>query len=195
MLNKYPLRIKNETGDVTIDGYILVVPDSAIGPNGEVNLAGATGDVTGPSSATASAVAIFNGTTGKVIANGTILLPPVTTGQTLGYLNMPQQSFSAAYPIVAADAGKQLYHPASDANARQVTIPANASIPFALGTCITITNDSANDVTVVITSDTLNYVDVGAVASIVIPTYNTVTIQKTTTTSWLASGSSGVSTT
>lgn len=194
MIQKYPLRIKNETGDVTIDGYILIVPDSAIGPNGEVNLAGATGDVTGPASATASAVAIFSGTTGKIIANGTILLPPVTTGQTLGYLNMPQQAFSAAYPIVAADSGKQLYHPASDASARQVTIPANASVPFALGTCITITNDSAEDVTVIITSDTLNYVDVGAITTLTIPQYNTATIQKTTTTSWLASGSAGCTT-
>lgn len=193
MKPKYPLRAKNESGNTIVDIALLVVPDSAITSGSEVvDLGVSTGDVTGPSSAVSGNVATFNGTGGKTIQDGGMSLP--ASSGTLGYLNLPQVSFSAAYPIVATDAGKQLYHPASDANNRQVTIPANASIAFPLGTCITITNGSANNVTVVITSDTLQYVNVGTITTLTIPQYNTATIQKTTTTTWLASGSAGCTT-
>lgn len=71
MKNKYPIRAKNETGDVTVDVQEFVVPDSAItAGSGYVNLATATGDVTGPSSATDNAAAVFDSTTGKVIKDG-----------------------------------------------------------------------------------------------------------------------------
>jgi hypothetical protein len=70
MKNKYPIRAKNETGDVTVDVQEFVVPDSAItAGSGYVNLATATGDVTGPASATDTAIAVYNGTTGRIIKN------------------------------------------------------------------------------------------------------------------------------
>lgn len=127
-----------------------------------------------------------------VTADVDVTLPDAAC--TLGYLNIPQQSFSAAYPIVLADSGKHLYHPVGDANARQVTIPANGSVPFELGTAITIVNDSPNDVTVVITTDVLTYADVGVITTLTIPQYNQATILKVTTTQWNASGTAGCTT-
>lgn len=112
----------------------------------------------------------------------------------VGFRNLPQQSFSAAYPIVLADAGKQLYHPVGDANNRQVTIPANGSVPFPLGTAITIVNDSPNIVTVIITTDVLAYANVGTITTLTIPQYNQATIQKVLTDRWVASGTAGCST-
>ena len=71
MKNKYPVRAVNETGDKTIDVQVLVVPDSAItAGSGAVNLATATGDVTGPSSATNNNIAVFDQTTGKLLKDG-----------------------------------------------------------------------------------------------------------------------------
>lgn len=112
----------------------------------------------------------------------------------IGYLNIPQQVFTDAYPIVLADSGKHLYHPASDANARQVTIPANGTIPFPIGSAITIVNDSANDVTVVITTDVLKYADVGTITTLTIPTDNQATILKVLSTQWNAAGTAGCTT-
>lgn len=71
MKNKYPIRAKNETGNVTVDVQEFVVPDSAItAGSGYVNLATATGDVTGPASATNEAATVFDGTTGKTVKDG-----------------------------------------------------------------------------------------------------------------------------
>jgi hypothetical protein len=112
----------------------------------------------------------------------------------VGYLNIPQTVFSAAYPIVAADTGKHLYHPATDASARQVTIPANASVAFPLGTAITIVNDSAGNVTVVVTSDVLKYANVGTITTLTIPTNNQATILKVLAAQWNASGTAGCTT-
>lgn len=73
MNNKYPIRAKNETGDVTVDVQEFVVPDSAItAGSGYVNLATATGDVTGPASATNEAIARFDGTTGRLLQDSLV---------------------------------------------------------------------------------------------------------------------------
>jgi hypothetical protein len=112
----------------------------------------------------------------------------------VGFRTIPQTSFSAAYPIVAADSGKHLYHPVGDTNNRQVTIPANGSVAFPIGTAITIVNDSPNDVTVVITTDVLAYANVGTITTLTIPQYNQATILKVLSQRWLASGTAGCTT-
>lgn len=140
-------------------------------------------------------VPISEGGTGASTASGARTnLGTVPGTNNFGYQNLPQNSKSADYILALTDSGKQIYHPASDANARQFTIPKNATVAFALGTVVTFTNDSANDITVIIDTDTLEYADTGAVTTITIPQYNTMTIQKTTTTTWLGSGTSGVTT-
>lgn len=111
-----------------------------------------------------------------------------------GYLGIPFNSQSADYTTVSGDAGKCIYHPSTDANARTFTIAANGDVAYAVGTAITFMNDSANDLDIEIDTDTLNYVDVGAVTTITVPQYNLVTAIKTTSTTWTASGSSGIAT-
>lgn len=118
---------------------------------------------------------------------------PASSG-TVGYLNIPQNAQTVDYTLVAADSGKHIYHASGAGAGDAYTIPANASVAFAIGTAITFVNDAADDLDVNIASDTLNYVDVGAVTTITIPQYNMVTAVKVTSTSWLASGSAGVTT-
>lgn len=72
------------------------------------------------------------------------------------FRNIPQNSKSAAYTTVLADAGKHIYHPSADTTARTFTIDSNANVAYPIGTAITFVNDtSAWTVTIAITSDTL----------------------------------------
>jgi hypothetical protein len=123
--------------------------------------------------------------TGTLTASTSVTFP--TTG-TLGYQNIPQNSQSAAYTTVAADAGKCIFHPASDANARTFTIDSNANVAYALGTVIQFINMSANNVTIAITSDTLTWAQGGSSGSRTLAQYGVANCTKIGTTQWLLTG-------
>lgn len=77
---------------------------------------------------------------------------------TVGYIGAPQNLGlnSGNVTLALTDSGKHLYH--SDANARTLTIPANASVAFPVGTVIVGVNENgAGVLTVAITSDTLRW--------------------------------------
>jgi hypothetical protein len=90
---------------------------------------------------------------------------------------------------VATDAGKSIFHPGSDTAARTYTIPSNASVAYALGTCITFVNDvGAGIITIAITSDTLRLAGAGTTGSRSLAPNGIATAYKMTATSWLISG-------
>lgn len=143
--------------------------------------------------------------TNKLQVNGTIkslsggfVFPDATTQTTkaaggnatdnIGYLNIPQNSQSAAYTLVLSDAGKHIYHPSTDANARTFTIPANSSVAYPVGTAITFANMSAQAVTIAITSDTMYLAGSGTTGSRTLAQYGTATALKLTSTTWIISG-------
>jgi hypothetical protein len=68
---------------------------------------------------------------------------------------LPQNSQSADYTAVAADSGKHLLHPSTDANARTFTIPSNASVPYPIGTVLPFVNRTSQVLSVAITTDTM----------------------------------------
>lgn len=107
----------------------------------------------------------------------------------IGYLNIPQNSQSAAYTLVLSDAGKHILHPSTDANARTYTIPANSSVAYPIGTAITFVNMTAQVVTIAITSDTLTLSPAGTTGSRSLAQFGSATALKITSTSWLISGS------
>jgi hypothetical protein len=90
--------------------------------------------------------------------------------------------------LVAQDAGKFIYHPASDANARTYTIPANASVAFSVGTVVSFVNLSANALTIAITADTMYLAGPGTTGSRTLAQYGCCTALKTDTTAWIISG-------
>ena len=107
----------------------------------------------------------------------------------IGYLNIPQNSQSAAYTLVLADAGKHIYHPSADTTARTWTIPANSSVAFPVGTAIAFVNDfSAGAITLSITSDTLVYTPDGTTGSRTIANGGVATCIKVASTRWIISG-------
>ena len=107
----------------------------------------------------------------------------------VGYLIIPQNSQSAAYTLVLADAGKHIFHPSTDANARTFTIPANSSVAYTIGTAITFINMTSQVVTIAITTDTMYLSSAGTTGSRSLAQYGSATAIKMTATTWLISGS------
>lgn len=103
------------------------------------------------------------------------------------YSQIPQNSQSAAYTTVLADAQKHILHPTADNNARTFTIAANASVAYPIGTCITFVNQ-INTVTIAITSDTLVLAGTGGTGSRTLAASGVATALKIASTTWIISG-------
>ena len=143
----------------------------------------------------------YGSTSGGIIANSTTVAVGNTSanviitantvsvyGSNVGYMEVPQNSQSAAYTTVLSDTGKHIIHPSSDNNARTFTIANNSSVAYPIGSVLTFVN-MANTLTIAINSDTLYLSGNGATGSRTVNTYGIVSALKVGTTSWLISGS------
>ena len=148
-------------------------------------------------------VVISTGTVAVVLSTSPTLIAPLlgtpTSGvmsnctvdgtNAVGFRNIPFNSQSAAYTTVLADAGKTIYHPATDATTRTFTIDSNATVPYPIGTAITFINMTSQVVTIAITTDTLyQSSSSGTTGSRSLAQYGSATAIKMTTTTWLISG-------
>jgi hypothetical protein len=122
-------------------------------------------------------------------SSGTLSSCTVDGTNEVGFKNIPQNSQSAAYTLVLADAGKHIFHPSGDANARTYTIPANSSVAYPIGTAITFINMTSQVVTIAITTDTMYLSSAGTTGSRSLAQYGSATAIKMTSTTWLISGS------
>jgi hypothetical protein len=122
-------------------------------------------------------------------SSGTLSSCTVDGTDKVGFLNIPQNSQSADYTLVLADAGKHIFHPSGDANARTYTIPANSSVAYTIGTAITFINMTSQAVTIAITTDTMYLSAAGTTGSRTLAQYGSATAIKMTSTTWLISGS------
>jgi hypothetical protein len=103
--------------------------------------------------------------------------------------HLAQNSQSAAYTLVLADANTQIFHPSADTTARTWTIPANASVAFPVGTFITFVNQNAAGVlTIAITTDTMRLAGAGTTGSRTLAANGVATAIKVTSTEWIISG-------
>ena len=179
------------SGSLTLGGTLSAIP-LATGVSGTLPVAnGGTG------------VTTSTGTTNVVLSNSPTLVTPalgtpasgilssctVDGTDAVGFRNIPISSNSAAYTAVLADSGKVIFHPSTDANARTFTIPANASVAYALGTAITFINMTSQVVTIAITTDTMYLSSAGTTGSRSLAQYGSATAIKMTSTTWLISGS------
>jgi hypothetical protein len=103
-------------------------------------LAGA-GDVVGPASSTDSVLAVYDGTTGKLLKNSTM---PISS---VGYIGSPQVSGGAtAYTLALTDAGDHVYF--TGGSTATLTVPTNASVAFPTGTTILVLNNNSGNLTI-----------------------------------------------
>jgi hypothetical protein len=121
----------------------------------------------------------------NVLSTGVLTVDGINA---VGFLGIPQNSQSAAYTLVLTDAGKQIYHPTTDANARTFTIPANSSVAYPIGTTLTFINMTVQVVTIAINTDTMYLAGAGTVGSRSLAQYGLATAIKLTSTSWIISG-------
>lgn len=105
-----------------------------------------------------------------------------------GFRGIPLNSQSAAYTTVLSDAGKAIYHPSTDANARTFTIDSNANVAYPVGTAITFINETSQVVTIAITADTLVLAGTGTTGSRSLAQYGEATAIKVGTTRWWING-------
>ena len=122
-------------------------------------------------------------------SSGTLSSCTVDGTNEVGFRNIPQNSQSADYTLVLADAGKHIFHPSTDANARTFTIPANSSVAYPIGTAITFINMTSQVLTIAITTDTMYLSPAGTTGSRSLAQYGSATAIKITSTNWLISGS------
>jgi hypothetical protein len=120
--------------------------------------------------------------------SGTLSSCTVDGTNGVGYINIPQNSQSAAYTLVAADAGKHIFHPSTDANARTFTIPANSSVAYPIGTAISFVNMTSQVVSIAITTDTMYLAGTGTTGTRSLAQYGTATALKMTSITWIISG-------
>ncbi len=123
---------------------------------------------------------------GKASATNITDATTSTAARGPGYMGVPQSTAATtgAYTIVAADAGEHIYTTAT----RTITIPANASVAFPVGTAITFIAAAGATVTIAITSDTLILAGPGTTGSRTLAPFGMATAIKITSTSWIISG-------
>jgi hypothetical protein len=103
--------------------------------------------------------------------------------------SIPQNSQSADYTTVLADANSHIYHPSADTTDRTFTIDSNANVAYPIGTAITFVNDSsAGVITIAITTDTLVLQSAGTTGSRTLAANGNATALKVTSTRWVISG-------
>jgi hypothetical protein len=202
------------SGTITLAGTL----DAANGGTGVANNAASTLTISGayattltvtaatgvtlPTTGTLATLAGTETLTNKTLTSPTLTTPALGTPASgdlssctadgtdeVGFKNIPQNSQSAAYTLVLADAGKHIFHPSGDANARTYTIPANASVAYPIGTALTFINMTEEVVTIAITTDTMYLSSDGTTGSRSLAQYGSATAIKMTSTTWLISGS------
>jgi hypothetical protein len=166
---------------VTATTAELNILDGVTATTAEINkLDGVSGDVVGTTDTQTLTNKTLSGADNTVTVDGTV---------GVGFLSIPQNSQSAAYTLVLSDAGKHILHPSADTTVRTFTIPANGSVAFPVGTAITFINqDSAGELTIAITTDTMRLAGDGTTGSRTLAANGIATCVKITSTEWIISG-------
>ena len=189
------------TGTAGATGFKPAIPSSivtvtqvayaitgATGIRGASGVQGASGS-TGPQGASgvngASGTIGVNGASGVQGASGSTG-PTGATGLTgaSGPTILPQNSQSTTYTLALTDSGQHIYVTSTTT----ITIPANSSVAFPIGTTISVITNSTATATIAINSDTLYLGGVGTTGSRTLSPYGMVTMLKVASTVWYISG-------
>ena len=99
-------------------------------------------------------------------------------------MGLPQNSQSSAYTLVIGDAGKHIYVTTT----ATITIPANGTVAYPIGTVINLIAGTGVTITVAITTDTLYLGGTGTTGSRTIAAFGMGTLVKLTSTAWILGG-------
>jgi hypothetical protein len=123
--------------------------------------------------------------------SGTIVGAPsepdldANTAKNIGYVGLPQVALNSGnLTLSKAHAGKHIY---VTGVSQTITIPANSSVPFEIGTTVVIINAN-NTSTVAITTDTLRLAGTSVTGPRTLAANGMATLVKVASTTWIASG-------
>jgi hypothetical protein len=103
----------------------------------------------------------------------------------IGWRDCPQNSQVASYQLVLADRGKQVL---MNGTSLTLTIPANATVAFPIGTTIMVVNTNTTSLSIAITTDTLTLANSTTTGTRTLARNGLATLTKVGATNWLASG-------
>jgi hypothetical protein len=149
-----------------------------------IGTAGVSGSTTSVAIGSAVSGSTTNLTFNGVVADATAL----NTAASVGYLGMPQNSKSASYTLLIGDIGKHIY---VTATGQTITIPANSSVAYPIGTTVTfIAGPSATTVSIAITTDTMYLAgSSNTTGTRTLAAYGMATAIKVAATTWYINGS------
>jgi len=115
-----------------------------------------------------------------------IALNPAGGGVTINgnpiYAGIPQNNQTSNYTTVLSDANKHIQ------STNNVTIAANSSVAYPIGTAITFVNSGGSAISIAINSDTMYLSPGGSTGTRTLATYGIATALKTGSTTWRISG-------
>ena len=165
------------------DGSLLSVPFSSI--TGKPTTLAGYGITDGITASTAAS-------TYAPIASPTFTGTPQTpdnaatsTNWAVGYREAPQNSQTGNYTLVLADRGKSVV---MNGTSLTLTIPANGTVAFPVGTVLIIINLNATSLSIGITTDTLTLANSTTTGTRTLARNGMATCVKIASTSWLISG-------
>lgn len=158
----------------------------AAGNNGDLITGSLTGDLLLRAQAGGISFSGDAGTTAHFkISSAGVLTTPNASASEVGFKGIPQNTQSVDYTCVLADANKEIYQTGAS---KTITIPANASVAYPIGTILTGTFTNATGGTVAITTDTMTLAATTTTGSRTIVQNGKWTAQKETATTWLIFG-------
>jgi hypothetical protein len=119
---------------------------------------------------------------------GTPLIPDnatVSANYAVGYREAPQVSKTDNYTLVLSDRGKSIL---MNGTSKTLTIPANSSVAFPVGTVVIIVNVNSTALSIAITTDTLTLANSTTTGTRTLAQNGLATCVKIGSTSWLISG-------
>jgi hypothetical protein len=103
----------------------------------------------------------------------------------VGYIGLPQSATATTATLAISDAGKHIY---VNTSGQTITIPANASVAYPVGTAITfVAGPSAGSVSIA-NNDTMYLVGAGTTGSRTLAAYGSATAMKVSATAWFIAG-------
>ena len=103
----------------------------------------------------------------------------------IGWRDCPQVSKTANYQLVISDRGKQVL---MNGTSLTLTIPANGTVAFPIGTTIMVVNTNSTSLSVAITTDTLTLANTTTTGTRTLSQNGIATLTKIGATSWLIAG-------
>ena len=123
--------------------------------------------------------------TGGVVINNVAAATTASTAASVGYLGLPQNA-TGSTTLAITDAGKHIYVTSAS---QTITIPANASVAYPIGTTLTfIAGPSASSTSIAITSDTMYLAGTGTTGTRTLSAHGMATAVKVAATTWYING-------